>query len=126
MVALSQALAHLPAVVATAALVRKLEQGQRVSRAAFESGDPTGRAVPLEGRFQILRPDGALLAVAELRHEDKGPGENREASQDGEASQRNQDREAKDDEVGDQESERKGDGSQGAADATLRTLRVFN
>jgi len=85
LVPLPRALGHLPAVVASLAVARQLEQGQRVSWAALETRDPkvdpkgAAASLPIEGRFQVLRPDGALLAVAEL-----------------------------------------------TADATLRTLRVFN
>ena len=65
LVGLSQALAHLPALRAGDAATRDLQQGKRVARAALEPADAA-----LAGRFQILRPDGSLLAVAERRDDD--------------------------------------------------------
>jgi tRNA pseudouridine55 synthase len=73
LVGLSQALAHLPVLHADGASARRLEQGQRVARAALEphdhldgvAGNGPGSSTA-EGRFQVVRADGSLLAVAEL------------------------------------------------------------
>ena len=65
LIGLSDALAHLPSLRADDAATRNLEQGKRVVRAALEPADTL-----LSGRFQILRPNGTLLAVAEKRDDD--------------------------------------------------------
>jgi tRNA pseudouridine55 synthase len=65
LVGLSQALAHLPTLRADDSATRDLQQGKRVARTALEPSD----IVP-GGRFQILRPNGTLLAVAERRDDD--------------------------------------------------------
>ncbi len=69
LIGLSQALGHLPALRAGSDAARSLEQGKRVpwQRAGGHSGAATS-APP--GRFQVLRPDGTLLAVAEVREDD--------------------------------------------------------
>ncbi len=66
LIGLSQALGHLPTVRAGSDDARRLEQGKRVSWTALEPADTP----PPQGRFQVLRPDGSLLAVAELRDDD--------------------------------------------------------
>jgi tRNA pseudouridine55 synthase len=80
LVGLSQALGHLPVLRADAAAVLQLQRGQRVARAALQppAGEPLSNT-----RFQVIRSDGTLVAVADV---DVGAG----------------------------------------ADATLRTVRVFN
>jgi tRNA pseudouridine55 synthase len=75
LIGLSQALGHLPSLRADSAATLHLEQGKRVARAALEPADVFARA-SVQGerfqvpRFQILRPDGTLLAVAEVRDDD--------------------------------------------------------
>lgn len=74
-VALPAALAHLPALLAGPEASRDLAQGKRVARAALEPTGIPGTPEPdadalLLGRFQVLRPDGSLLAVAERREDD--------------------------------------------------------
>jgi hypothetical protein len=51
---------------------RSLEQGKRVPWTALEPAleAPSTTLSPPQGRFQILRPDGTLLAVAEVRDDD--------------------------------------------------------
>jgi tRNA pseudouridine55 synthase len=66
LIGLSQALGHLPTVRAGSDDARRLEQGKRVSWTVLEPADTP----PPQGRFQVLRPDGSLLAVAELRDDD--------------------------------------------------------
>jgi tRNA pseudouridine55 synthase len=73
LIGLSQALGHLPTMRAGADAARCLEQGKRVSWAALEPAEaPPGTtpAPPPAGRFQVLRPDGTLVAVAEVRDDD--------------------------------------------------------
>jgi tRNA pseudouridine55 synthase len=80
LVGLSQALGHLPVLRADDAAVRQLQRGQRVARAALQ---PPASEPLSNTRFQVIRSDGTLIAVADV------------------------------------------DVSAGA-DATLRTVRVFN
>ena len=68
LIGLSQALGHLPAVRAGSDATRSLEQGKRVLWSALEPA--AGPPPPPPGRFQVLRPDGTLLAVAEVREDD--------------------------------------------------------
>ena len=98
LIGLSQALGHLPSLRADSVATRCLEQGKRVAWSALapelapgsETGATTGittgtpttgpagvSAAPdspcggaARGRFQVLRPDGSLLAVAEVRDDD--------------------------------------------------------
>ena len=73
LIGLSQALAHLPTVRATSDAARSLEQGKRVLWSALEPALELAAGAPLpppQGRFQVLRPDGTLLAVAEVRDDD--------------------------------------------------------
>jgi tRNA pseudouridine55 synthase len=68
LIGLSQALGHLPALRAGSDATRSLEQGKRVPWQALEA--PIAPSPPPPGRFQVLRPDGTLLAVAEVREDD--------------------------------------------------------
>jgi tRNA pseudouridine55 synthase len=61
LIGLSEALAHLPALRAGAAVAQDLQQGKRVGWAALEPSEG-----PIPGRFRVLRSDGTLLAVAQL------------------------------------------------------------
>ncbi len=70
LIGLSQALGHLPSLRADGAATRHLEQGKRVARAALEPADVSAREGVQGERFQVLRPDGTLLAVAEVRDDD--------------------------------------------------------
>ena len=73
LIGLSQALGHLPTVRAGSDAARNLEQGKRVPWSALELAlEPPSAAPPSrpQGRFQVLRPDGTLLAVAEVRDDD--------------------------------------------------------
>ena len=65
LVGLSEALAHLPALRAGGDAAQDLHQGKRVGWAALEPVDATNGPIP--GRFRVLRSDGSLLAVAEIR-----------------------------------------------------------
>jgi tRNA pseudouridine55 synthase len=65
LIGLPDALGHLPSLRADDAATRNLEQGKMVLRAALEPADTL-----LSGRFQVLRPNGTLLAVAERRADD--------------------------------------------------------
>jgi tRNA pseudouridine55 synthase len=60
LVALPDALGHLPRCTVEAALARALEQGKKPPWAALGDGVPSGRVA-------VLRPGGDLLAVAEPR-----------------------------------------------------------
>jgi tRNA pseudouridine55 synthase len=88
LVGLSQALAHLPVLQADGAAVLRLQRGQKVARAALQppqslSDDPpdvqsrvrsnaqVSGAAPLpthpsDTRFQVVRCDGTLVAVADV------------------------------------------------------------
>jgi tRNA pseudouridine55 synthase len=66
LVALSDALAHLPVLRADEVATRQLQQGQRVVLTALQPADGGALPATIEGRFQVVRPDGSLLAVAEL------------------------------------------------------------
>jgi tRNA pseudouridine55 synthase len=68
LIGLSQALAHLPALRAGSDAARCLEQGKRVPWTALEAA--FAPPPPPPGRFQVLRQDGTLLAVAEMREDD--------------------------------------------------------
>jgi tRNA pseudouridine55 synthase len=70
LIGLSEALGHLPAVRAGSDAARCLEQGKRVLWSALEAPAGTAPPAPQQGRFQVLRPDGTLLAVAEVRDDD--------------------------------------------------------
>jgi len=72
LIGLSQALGHLPTVRAGGDAARCLEQGKRVLWSALEAALEPAAAPnpPPQGRFQVLRPDGTLLAVAEVREDD--------------------------------------------------------
>jgi tRNA pseudouridine55 synthase len=72
LIGLSQALGHLPTLRAGSDAARCLEQGKRVLWSALEPAlEPAaGPPPPPVGRFQVLRPDGTLLAVAEVREDD--------------------------------------------------------
>jgi tRNA pseudouridine55 synthase len=68
LVGLSDALAHLPVLHADETAARQLQQGKRVARGALQ---PAVAADVVHdghsgGRFQVVRADGTLLAVAEL------------------------------------------------------------
>jgi tRNA pseudouridine55 synthase len=65
LISLSDALIHLPMLRADEVAALQLEQGKRVARAALTPADAPD-ATPLAGRFQVVRADGTLLAVAEL------------------------------------------------------------
>ncbi|HET6146245.1 MAG TPA: tRNA pseudouridine(55) synthase TruB [Polyangia bacterium] len=68
LVGLSQALGHLPVLHADSAAVLQLRQGQRVARAALQPpqrGEPLP-AEPSNTRFQVVRADGTLVAVADV------------------------------------------------------------
>jgi tRNA pseudouridine55 synthase len=73
LIGLSQALGHLPTVRAGGDAARCLEQGKRVPWSSLEAALDHAATPPLprpQGRFQVLRPDGTLLAVAEVRDDD--------------------------------------------------------
>jgi tRNA pseudouridine55 synthase len=72
LIGLSRALGHLPTMRAGSDAARSLEQGKRVPWTALEPAleAPSTTLSPPQGRFQILRPDGTLLAVAEVRDDD--------------------------------------------------------
>lgn len=73
LVSLSEALRHLPRCSAGVEAARDLAQGKRVLWSALElSGEPGDRAGDRDTwrRFQVLGPDGDLLAVAERRADD--------------------------------------------------------
>jgi tRNA pseudouridine55 synthase len=62
-IAPADALEHLPACAVDAAVARQLEQGKRLDWASLP-GAPEARP---DLRIRVLRPDGALLAVAQPR-----------------------------------------------------------
>src|SRR6185503_18472094 len=75
LVGLSQALGHLPVLRAEGAAVRQLQQGQRVARSALqppqEQEQQQQQQQPedessLTTRFQVVRADGTLIAVADV------------------------------------------------------------
>jgi tRNA pseudouridine55 synthase len=65
LIGLAQALAHLPLLHADEAATRQIQYGQRVARAGLQPPSPSP-SPSTNGRFRVVRPDGTLLAVAEL------------------------------------------------------------
>jgi tRNA pseudouridine55 synthase len=69
LVALPEALGHMPALRASADTARDIAHGKRVPVAALEPGDAAPSAIS-SGPCLVLRPDGSLLAVVERQEVD--------------------------------------------------------